>query len=339
MKILKILLYIVAALVVVAIILGLAGPKTFDVHRTAIVPGTPAQVWPYVTNLKNMALWSPWAEKDTAMVVEYTGTDGAIGSMSSWSGNSDVGKGSQTISVLEPTTYTESSLKFMEPMESEATAYMRLADTTGGTFVIWGIKGENGFVGRLFGSFMNLDKVMAPDFERGLSKLTALVASMPKPAAAPSMDIATGEFPGGKYLGIRASMKFDQLSSFYNKSYGALMPALEKAGGKLAGMPSGLYYKWDVQTSTTDMAAALPFTGDVKAPKGMEVISLPPAKSLTVNYLGGYSGIGKAHDAIDAYMKSNKLEQLTPVVEEYITDPMSEPDSNKWLTKVVYFVK
>ncbi len=140
------------ALALIAIVLGLTGPKSFDVHRSTIVAGTPEQVWPYVSNLKNMALWSPWAEKDTAMVVEYTGTDGAVGSMSSWSGNSDVGKGSQTISKLEPNSYAETELKFLEPMESGFTGYLSLKDTTGGTYVDWGMKGENGFVSRIFAS-------------------------------------------------------------------------------------------------------------------------------------------------------------------------------------------
>ncbi len=43
--------------------------------------------------------------------------------------------------------------------------------------------------------------------------------------------------------------------------------------------------------------------------------------------------------AMDEYIQANKLEQLTPVIEEYITDPGAEPDSTKWLTKIVYFVK
>ncbi len=104
-------------------------------------------------------------------------------------------------------------------------------------------------------------------------------------------------------------------------------------------MPAGLYYEWDVEKMTADLAAAVAFTGDIKTPAGMEVINLPAGKSLTIDYMGGYNGIGSAHEAMDAYMKENKLEQLTPVIEEYVTDPASEPDSTKWLTKVVYFVK
>jgi effector-binding domain-containing protein len=336
---LKYLLYVLIALVVIAIILGLVGPKTFDFHRTAVVSGTPEQVWPYVSNLKNMQLWSPWAEKDTAMSVEYTGTDGAVGSMISWSGNKDVGKGSQTISLLEPNTHVESTLKFMEPMENEATSYTYLSDTTGGTLVKWGIRGENGFIGRIFASVMNFDKMMAPDFERGLAKLTELMASAPKTAAAPAVNIVPGDYPGGKYFGIRGTMKMTELESFYEKSYAAIFPALEKAGGKPAGMPLGLYYKWDMATGTTELVAGVAFTGDAKAPKGMEVVNVAPGRSLTINYMGGYHGIGAAHEAMDAYIQQNKLEHIAPVIEEYITDPGSEPDSNKWVTKILYLVK
>lgn len=41
MKILKYLLYLVGALVLIGVILGIVGPKSFDVHRSAIVAGTP----------------------------------------------------------------------------------------------------------------------------------------------------------------------------------------------------------------------------------------------------------------------------------------------------------
>jgi effector-binding domain-containing protein/carbon monoxide dehydrogenase subunit G len=338
MKILKILLILVGVFILIALILGIVGPKSYDVNRSALVAGTPEQVWPYVSNLKNMAQWSPWAEKDTAMTVEYTGTDGAVGSMSSWSGNKEVGKGSQTLSVLEPNSKVESTLVFLEPMAGQSTAYTHLKDTTGGTYVTWGIKGENGFVGRIFGSILNMDKMMAPDFERGLAKLTDLVASLPK-TQAPTFDVLTGEYAGGKFLGIKGTMGFDKISAFYEKNIPLVMTACEKAGGKLAGAPSGLYFNWDTKTSTTEMAAALPFNGEVKAPTGMDVINVPAAKSLTINYVGGYNGLGNAHNTMDAYIASNKLEHVAPVIEEYLSGPATEPDSMKWVTKIVYFVK
>ncbi len=338
MKILKYLLYAVIALVLIAVILGITGPKSFDVHRSAVVSGSPDQVWPYVSQLKNLNLWSPWAEKDTAMVQEYSGEDGTVGASVSWKGEK-VGSGSQTIAVVDAANkYFETSLHFDGAMGGDATSYSTLKDTTGGTLVTWGLKGENGFVGRIFATFMNMDKMMAPDFERGLTKLTELMAAAPKSGGS-SMEVVPGDFAGAKYLGIRGTMTFDKLEAFYGKSYEAIFPALEKAGAKPVSAPSALYYKWDMQTSTTELAAAVAFSGDMKAPAGMEVIDLPAGKSLTINYMGGYNGVGKAHEAMDAYIQQNKLSQLAPVIEEYITDPGTEPDSNKWLTKVVYLVK
>lgn len=46
----------------------------------------------------------------------------------------------------------------------------------------------------------------------------------------------------------------------------------------------------------------------------------------------------RAHYAMDAYMKEKGLMQSV-VVEEYITDPMTEKDPAKWLTKIYYVVK
>ncbi len=79
---------------------------------------------------------------------------------------------------------------------------------------------------------------MAPDFERGLSKLTDLVAALPK-GEAPAMTIVPGDYPGGKYLGVRGTIPMDKMTEFFGKNFPALFPALEKAGGKPAGMPTG----------------------------------------------------------------------------------------------------
>jgi effector-binding domain-containing protein len=39
---------------------------------------------------------------------------------------------------------------------------------------------------------------------------------------------------------------------------------------------------------------------------------------------------------MDDYLKANKLKAGAPVIEEYVTDPGTEPDESKWLTKIYY---
>jgi effector-binding domain-containing protein len=58
-----------------------------------------------------------------------------------------------------------------------------------------------------------------------------------------------------------------------------------------------------------------------------------------IEYRGGYGGLAGPHNAMDVYIQANNLEPLTPAIEEYVTDPMQEPDSTKWITKITYLVK
>jgi effector-binding domain-containing protein len=66
---------------------------------------------------------------------------------------------------------------------------------------------------------------------------------------------------------------------------------------------------------------------------------VPAGKALVIDYYGSYEGIGGAHMAMDEYVKSNNLKQKSPVLEQYITDPETEPDTSKWLTKVIYLLE
>lgn len=337
MKFLKYFLYVLLALVGVGIILGLTGPKTYQVERSAVISASPQTVWPFISSIKKTYEWSPFAEGDTTMVIEYFGEDGQVGSGSKWS--SKMGKGEQTLTTVEPQKSTTVHLKFHMPWGVyESDAYMNLATETEGTNVTWGMKGENDFIGRIFGSVMNMEKNVGPQFEKGLTNLQTLVAAQGSGQPV-TYEIIPVEYPGGKYLAVRGDITMDMIAPFYEKNLPAIMAAIEKSEAQMAGAPSGLYYTWDMEKGMTGMAAAIPVTGDIKAPTGMEVITLPAHKSLVINYTGGYNGLGNAHMAFDEHMKNNNLEQVAPVIEEYLTDPGMEPDSNKWVTKITYLIK
>ena len=84
----------------------------------------------------------------------------------------------------------------------------------------------------------------------------------------------------------------------------------------------------------------IPVKGDAKTKvKGYETFVVPAGKMLHIAYMGGYNGIGQAHMAIDDYMNEKGFMQLTPIAEEYVTDPSKERDSSKWLTNIYYPVK
>ena len=337
MKILKYLLYVLLALVVIGVILGLVGPKTYDVHRSKVIAASPAQVWPYVSNWEKINMWSPWVRMDTTLKLEYAGQQGSVGSKYSWD-SKKMGSGEQTITALDPNRSLEAELKIKMYGESTSKTSIMLHDTAGGTEVTWGMKGENNFMGRIMSSLMNMDKMIGKEYEKGLNSLDSLMATVPK-TTTPEMKINTEDYPGGKYLGVRSTIKISEMKDFFGKNFNLAMEGAKTAKAEMAGPPSGLYYTWEQEKNMTDVAAAIPIKNDVKVPKGLTLFVIPASKALTIDYMGGYTGLGSAHGAMAAYIKSNNLTQSAPVIEEYITDHMMEKDSTKWHTKIVYFVK
>ena len=60
---------------------------------------------------------------------------------------------------------------------------------------------------------------------------------------------------------------------------------------------------------------------------------------LVVSYMGPYEGTPAGHEAAETYIKTNNLEVIGAPWEKYVTDPMTEKDSTKWLTEICYPVK
>jgi effector-binding domain-containing protein len=105
----------------------------------------------------------------------------------------------------------------------------------------------------------------------------------------------------------------------------------------LAGAPSGLMYTWDMENNVADMAAGIPISEQADV-DGFDIIEVG-GKSLHIQYYGSYEGSAEAHYAMEDYMKENVLELNEVVIEEYITDPVNEPDTSKWLTNIYYMVR
>jgi len=148
------------------------------------------------------------------------------------------------------------------------------------------------------------------------------------------------------YIGVRDKVKMADMHAFFEKNFGVAMDFVNSSGLTMAGMPSGLYWEFDETKGISDMAAAIPIEAiDETKPIAMRVDSdirfftIPANANLVINYYGPYEGIGEAHVAMDNYIAAKGYTMVAPAIEEYVTDPGTEPDPNKWLTVLYYPVK
>ena len=335
MKILKTLLYLLLVVVLVLVLLGFAGPKTYDVSRQVEIQAPKVVVMPYIKSLKKQNAWGPWGKEDPDMEVVYEGEEGQVGSSSAWKSDK-VGSGRQEVTSINGNT-VETKLTFYMPWgESSSTGYMHAADAEQGTEVTWGFRGENDFIGRIFGVFMNMDKSVGPMFTQGLDTLKAMV-ERDLSSAYQGYHVQVTEWPGKQYCAARATVPMDEMEAFFGASFGRIYPGVQAAGGQVVGPASGLYYTWDETNKQTDMAAAVPVSGPVQVAQ-TEMISVPADVALLIDYYGNYDGLGAPHEAMDAFIKKTGVDSKSPVIEEYLTDPTTEPDTTKWLTKIYYLL-
>lgn len=68
-------------------------------------------------------------------------------------------------------------LAFLKPFKSASTVTFTLRSVGDTTRVTWTTTGPKTFMTRFTGIFMSMDKVLGPDFEKGLAQLEALVES------------------------------------------------------------------------------------------------------------------------------------------------------------------
>ncbi|MDR3458677.1 MAG: SRPBCC family protein [Verrucomicrobiae bacterium] len=157
------------------IVIALAGqPDEFKVSRSAKISAPPAKVFPHVNELRKWEAWSPWAKLDPNAKTTFEGPAPGAGSAMAWDGNNKIGSGKMTIADSQPDETIRFRLDFQRPMKATNTAEFTFRRDGGQTIVTWSMYGKNSFGGKVFGLFMNCEKMCGGQFEKGLASLTAV---------------------------------------------------------------------------------------------------------------------------------------------------------------------
>ncbi len=332
----KKILYVLLGLVAVYLILCLIGPSEIKVERSITINASAVLIKSKITDLKFFhETWSPWTEKDPNMIVTYTGEMGKEGSSMAWKSDvKDVGVGSLTYMYTHGDTVMQ-TLHF-DGHSSDANIYHVVTPNGADCKVIWIMQDQVPFVFRPMMLFMNMDKMLGPDFENGLAKLKVAMESMPAETAV-HYDVQEINWDAKTFYGKKETLSFDKMSVFFATTYPKLFADLAATKHEMIGQPKAIYFSFDEKTMVTECAAVLEVPKGV-ALKNWEKFETPATKVLLIEYYGAYDKSANAHYAMDTYMKEKGLTQ-SYVIEEYVTDPMEEKDTAKWLTNIFYLTK
>lgn len=330
-KFLGILLLII---VIVVLVLGLIAPKDIKVARSTVINAPKEVVFEQIVKFKNWPHWSPWYQMEPTVEMTYNGTDGQPGSNYTWKGKK-TGSGEMRNAGVNGTNMNY-ELFFKEPFENKASGSFTVADTGNGlSKVTWTYEGHMSFPWNAMGVFMNMDKMLGGDFEKGLSNMKAYVESNPNSTSSTNgIDIKKTQIPAATYATIRKTIAFSDMEKYFQDTYGIIS---KEAGQRIAGNPIAFYYTWDQQNMKTDVAAGFPVSG-TEAIKGADMINMPQADAYMSVHKGGYAASKLVHDALGKYVEADG-KKTDLVMEEYVVGPGAEKDSANWVTNIYYIIK
>lgn len=151
-------------------------PDTFTVKRSQLIRAKPADIYPLIANFQpeGWGKWSPWEDLDPDLRRAYSGPPSGVGAVYEWEGNKRVGAGRMEIHHADTPSMIDIRLDFLRPFKATNDTQFHMIDEGDETLVTWKMTGPVPFPAKIMHLFMDMDRLVGNDFEKGLGRLKAI---------------------------------------------------------------------------------------------------------------------------------------------------------------------
>jgi hypothetical protein len=163
-------LYTFGAIIALGLGLAASRPGAFRIERSTTIDAPPERVAANIVDFHKWTAWSPWEKLDPNLQRTYSGATSGTGAIYEWQGAKQVGAGRMEVTDSTADKVTI-KLDFLRPFEAHNITEFHLQPRGNATAVTWAMHGTNPYLMKVFGLFMNMDKVVGKDFESGLASL------------------------------------------------------------------------------------------------------------------------------------------------------------------------
>lgn len=146
----------------------------YTVERSEQIDAPPQRIYDQIADFHNWTNWSPWEGTDPALRRTYSGAAAGPGAVYAWSGNRKAGQGRMEITDAAEPSRVHIDLQFEKPFKSRSETLFTISPEGSASRVTWTMSGKKTLMTRAMGIFTSMDKMIGPDFEKGLDKLKAV---------------------------------------------------------------------------------------------------------------------------------------------------------------------
>lgn len=334
----KTLKYIGLGVLILALLITLVGlflPSKIHVERSIVVNTTPEIPFNLINNLSKFNDWSPWYDIDTNTTYTNSEVNTGVGAWISWkSDNSNVGNGKLSITESKPNEIIITKLEF-EGWNPSIASYQFNA-VNNATKITWNMDSDMGFniLGRWFALFM--DKMIGNDFDKGLTAIKKICEEQPVQEKVAGFDVNLRTLPEQNFIYItNKDIDANQIGLKIGESLMKLDGFAKDNLLNLTGPPFTVWY------SPTNFITGLPIANEnnISGNKEIKQGTQSSCQAYVVSYLGAYSNTQVVYENMSAFIIEKGKRPAGPPRELYLSDPILEKDTAKWLTEIVFPVQ
>lgn len=325
----KKILFIIAGLIVLLVLVGFVLPAKLDITKSYTINAPAAAVFEEINDLKRWETWQYWNTLDPEMKITYGEKTVGTGAYYSWNGP-----------VLETGTIT---LTESIPDKSIAIV-MDFGGNPANGFYSLEVAGENTQLNLNFTNDAGMNPIghwinvymkgeIEKSFDYAGEKIKGIAEAKPKF----TYQISEETVPAISYVGFMHTMSPQDpaaVSAQMAKMYGELETILKKANVTVTGYPFAIYPSFS--NESMDMICAMPVAADAKLPAKYKVETIRSGSAIKGIYKGDYTNLMALHLELDKYLQYKGLTMNGAPMEVFVTDPMLEKDTAKWITEVYY---
>jgi effector-binding domain-containing protein len=328
----KKILFIIAGFIVLLVLVGFVLPAKLDITKSYTINAPATAVFEEINDLQRWEAWQYWKTLDPEMKITYGEKKVGTGASYSWVGPK-MGNGTLGISQSIPDKSVAIDLNFGG---NQAKAFYSVEPEGENTRLNLNFKNDAGInpIGRWINVYMKGE--IEKSFDYAGEKIKSIAEAKPTFTYV----ITEETIPAISYVGLLHTMSPQDpaaISAQMAKMYGELEVILMKAKVTSTGYPFALYPVYTEESM--DMICAMPVAATAKLPARYKVETTTSSRAIKGVHKGDFNNLMALHMELDKYLQYKGLIMNGAPMEVYMTDPMLEKDTAKWITEVYYPVK
>ena len=331
----KIFLRVLGILALVFIIFSIfiaTQPSSYNVKRTRIIKAPVSLAFSTINEYKTWKSWGPWVEMDSTIVQKYDVKTSGVGAGYSWTSKVDRPGSIKTI-ALEENKSIQQVLSFEGQGNSDN--YWEFSPKENGSEVTWGMKGELGFLAKVF-FFLSggQEKMFGAMLEKGLKNLDTFTQKEMDKHSFTSNGIV--DYGGGYFVYLTTECSFDEAGAALDSMLPDLLVYCMKNKYPRAGSFFTLYHKHDEKTKRAEFSSCYPVAERVITDGKFGLAFLEPGRYHKTTFQGDYKYADEAWKKAFEFAKNEgyTIPEDGKPFESYVLGHTKSLNPADWITEI-----